>query len=102
MYIWCQWICGRCGEVHRVRFQVEVTEKLGFVKGAWRDRDILIQDMAYHKIKRPRRRGTAQYGSKIFCEPLTPILQIEDALRQFMEEFYSIKEDTLTMEVCMA
>jgi len=101
VFIWVEWRCGRCGEMHRARFEVVIQDifKL-YTTNSWIHEEIRIIDSAIrkkakHKVQKPYR------GSRIFVEAYTPIRKILDTLRKYMDEYYSLQPNTeFKMEVC--
>lgn len=111
MFIWIRWTCKICGETHVGRFDVKPYHIIPYQikKYAWHKDDehfpIWICDIAWHRKRRPRKRGSSQRGcSEIYAKLKTPTWRIMKVLRAFIEEMslYAVKDGTLTLEVCMA
>ena len=91
--------------MHQARFNIETRESLSYKlkQRLWGQNDIFIEDIAHSKKTRPRKRGSAQKGgSKIYVEPMTTFQMIFPVLTSYMKEYYAMKKDTLTMEICRA
>lgn len=100
-FVWCEWICSRCGDIHRTRFDLEISLKAAYqLRGLiFENEGIFIQDIAYNLKEQPnkKRRKT---GSKIYVKWNTEIHKIFEALRKYMQRYYAIREGSLKMEVC--
>lgn len=100
MYVWVEWICRRCGGLHRARFKVIVGSKQPpILRDIWMQDEIVIEDVALRsKIRRTVKKGTI--GSRIRVQNYTQIQKILRVLSKYMHLYYSIQPDTLKMEVC--
>ena len=91
--------------MHRARFDIIPSDYTPVQrrKRAWSNNDVYIEDIAHSKKFRPKKRGTAQKGgSKIHCKHYTTIPEIIEILREYMNEYYAILDDSLTLEACRA
>jgi hypothetical protein len=112
MFIWVEWICKKCSELHSARFDVIIYAgafhsratsrrwKDGRSRTYYEDGDLKIDDVAYNRENRPRK--TKGGGSKIFAPFNTEIPRLVEAVGKYMHKYYGIKENTLTLEVCSA
>lgn len=110
MFLWCEWICKTCSDKHVARFDIVVQQgRLGtaphlkktqdrtyYVKG-----DMKIDDVAFNRENRPRK-TTKGGGSKVYVPFDSEILRVIETVREYMLKYYTIKPDTLTLEVCSA
>jgi len=101
MYVWVEWICRRCGGLHRARFKVLVgMRQPPLLRDAWIDDEIVIEDMALRSKIRKKVVKRSIIGSRIRVENYTQIQKILRVLAKYMDLYYSIQPDTLKMEVC--
>lgn len=103
-FVWCEWICLRCGDIHRAKFDLVIGLKAAYqLKGGIYERKgVFIEDRAFSLKEKPSKKFKSGKGSKIFVKWDTTLERIFAALREFMQEYYAIKEGTLKMEVCRA
>ena len=97
-YVWIEWICSRCNELHRMKFQIVAgLTNATKVKGILQKEDHYIEDsMAMQE------RGEARYrhGSRLFVKPSTDISEVLPILEAHMLRYYKVKEGSLSMDVC--
>jgi len=100
-FVWCEWICSRCGYIHRTRFDLIISLKAAYqLRGRLFEREgIAIEDIAFNLKDKPKR-GKRKAGSRVYVKWNTQIDQIFAALKEYMPKYYAIKENTLKMEVC--
>lgn len=97
-YVWIEWICRRCNELHRTKFQI-VTSLLTAkkVKGILQKEGGYIED----SVAMPRgTKAVHRRGSKVFVKLDTDISKIFSMLEHHMLEYYAIEEGSLSMDVC--
>ena len=101
-FVWCEWLCGQCGELHRARFDLIVGLEAAYqLKGRIFEREgIYIEDVAFSLKEQPSKKQRKGHGSRIYVKWNTHIDKIFCALREYMPKFYSIKPNTLKMEIC--
>jgi len=102
-YVWCEYICSHCQELHRLKFNVLVDSKAYYqLKGRtyYEAEGIIIEDIALNKKFRPNRSKPRKGGSKIYVQWNTNTRQIIDTVIDYLTEYYAIKEGTLKVEVC--
>jgi len=104
LFLWCEWICGKCGELHRARFNVKMEHTIhktaSQIKDAWECEGILIHDTAYKKTLKHKHKRKHRYSHMVFVRHNDPITKIVRVFRKYFLQFYAVKEDTLTIEVC--
>ena len=93
MYVWVEWICKRCGELHRLRFtlKLSIQAKAQVTKELWTKGDVSIYDAAIRKKKKYNR---------VFADYGTPIRIIVEAVKEYMSTYYSFKENTFKVDIC--
>lgn len=108
MYVWVEWICKKCAELHVARFDVIIYSGSFHspINPHWKENkayyvlgDIKVNDVAYTKENRPKKSKKGG-GSKVYAPWNTEIPRILEALKTYMLKYYSMKQDTLTLEVC--
>lgn len=100
-FIWAEWICQRCDQIHRCRFDVQVKDRLVYQlsREAILINGIRISDIAFNLKAKPTKKRHAE-GSAIYVDWDTTIEQIFLALRLYMKDYYSIAPNSLKLEVC--
>lgn len=98
LFVWIEWICGRCQELHRIKFKIVMgLTNAKKVKGILQKKDHYIEDsMAMQKRGEDRYR----HGSRIFVKWNTDISEIFSMLESHMLQYYAVKEGSLSMDVC--
>lgn len=82
-FVWVEWICQRCGELHKIKFKVVTRQKN---KTALQD--CIVEDY-------PLDEG----NSTIYAKWDMELSNVFSALRSHMLEFYAVQEDSLTMDM---
>ena len=99
------WICRNCGGMHRVKYPI-ITDMARFTKInlAWtHDRHLIkIVDPAYEMDllggKRRKDAKSLRYGVLVDSE--IPIHIIIETMRDYLNKYYTLAIDTLTVEIC--
>jgi len=97
-YVWAEWMCLRCEALHRMKFQI----RIGFsnakkVKGILPFKGLYIED---HVAIPKGTKSATRHGSRIYVKMSTTTQEIIEAIREFMQAHYAIREDSLTLEIC--
>lgn len=104
MFVWVEWTCRRCGDQHTARFDIVVQQGRYGVSpklcNIYTSETIRIDDVAYNRDHKPAK--TSKGGSKLMCPCNTKLGRILEVVRVYMTNYYSVKPDTLTAEVCSA
>jgi hypothetical protein len=100
IYVWCEWICSKCKQLHRAKFEVR-----GDVRNAKKVKGILLRENCYiYDGKTSAKfRGTkspTRHESRIYVEWDTDISEIFSVLESYMLEYCAIQEGSLKMDVC--
>jgi hypothetical protein len=82
-FVWCEWICTRCGELHKVRFKIVAKKRNGLLL-----KDCIVEDYPLD-----------QENSTIHAKWDMKFSDVFSALRSHMLEFYAVQEDSLTMDL---
>ena len=102
--VWCEWLCTRCQEQHRIRFSVIVEGSGAYrlTRPTFKQNGLIVLDVAYRKGKREASKKTALGGSRIYVKYDTTNEDIFQALKSYMQQFYAIRNGSLKMEVCFS
>lgn len=102
-FIWCEWLCSRCGYIHRTRFDLVIGLQAAYqLRGAVFDREgIFIEDIAFNLKEKPSKKRSKS-RSKIYVQWDVEISKIFEAVKVYMPKYYAIKEGSLKVEVCRA
>lgn len=82
-FVWCEWICKRCGNLHKNQFKVVAGKKDGPLL-----EDCIIKDYPLD-----------QENSTMYAKWDMELSNIFSALRSHMLEFYAIQEHSLTVDM---
>ena len=97
-YVWIEWICSRCNELHRMKFQIVTS-----LSAAKKIKGILQKANHYIEDSMSLQQGTksrVRFGSRIFVKPSTDISEVLPILEAHMLQYYKVKEGSLSMDVC--
>ena len=99
-FVWCEWICSHCGNLHRARFNIVVGQRAAYqLRGRlFQKEGVYIEDVAIAQKEKPSKK--LRGGSKIYVLWDTPLEKIVKAMKEYMPQYYAVKEDTLKVEVC--
>jgi hypothetical protein len=97
--IYAEWICRKCGGLHRVIFQLDIaTPAYYHKKRVFELEDVKIEDVAFNikeKISKAKPRST------VYVKAETAVSTAIDVLRAYMKEYYTIEEKTLKVDICL-
>jgi hypothetical protein len=82
-FVWCEWICTRCGHIHKTGFKIMPKKISGDLLEDCIIKDYLVQEE----------------NSTIYAKWNMEFSEIFSALRSHMLEFYSVQEDSLTIDL---
>ena len=101
-FIWCEWICSHCGNIHRARYELVIGLEAAYqLKGRLYEKNgVYIEDVAFSLKQKPSKKPRSKVKSQIHVQWDTQLDKIFAALRQYMPQYYAIKEDTLKVEIC--
>jgi hypothetical protein len=98
-FVWCEWICKRCNQLHRVQFSVkQVTRQTSSIKGIVEPiKGLYILDTA--SIPQGKK-SPSIHGSKIFVQSDMELKDVFAALADHMTLYYDVEPESLSMDVC--
>jgi len=99
-YVWIEWICTKCKQLHRAKFEIVIG-----LKNAKKVKRILLRENCYIEDwgASSKFRGTkspSRHGSRIYVEEDMQLSDVFSVLRSYMLEYYTIQEGSLKMDMC--
>jgi len=102
MFIWCEWICTHCQEIHRKRFEIAVDLKaVHQLRGNLYEKEgVFIEDLAFDTTEKPSKKPRRKVKTRIHVKWDTQISQIVKAVKDYMPQYHAIRQGSLKVEVC--